>query len=68
MIRLPGFGHGGFFIRARRLEQGLSALLPAAGQKSLSLSPTGLSALPEGPDITVLRHRKRYVIPVSMAA
>jgi len=65
MVKVPGFEHGGFFIWARRLEQGLFASPLAPGQKSLSLSRTALSALLDGIDITVRRHRKRYCLPVA---
>ena len=69
MVKVLGFEHGGFFIWAKRLEQGLfaSPLVLAPGRKSLSLSRTELSALPEGLDITVLRHRKRYSAPMAAA-
>ncbi len=65
MIKVPGYDQGGFFIRARRLEQGLSASLPGQGQESPSLSPTGLTALPEGAGFTVRRRRKRHVLPLA---
>lgn len=69
MVKVLGFEHGGFFIWAKRLEQGLFASPPALapGRKSLPLSRTELSALLEGIDITVRRHRKRYVAPMEAA-
>ena len=67
MVKVLGFEHGGFFIWAKRLEQGLFASPRPAGRKSLSLSRTELSALLEGVDITVRRHRKRYAAPLAAA-
>ncbi len=64
MIKVLGYDQGGFFIWSKRLEQGLFASLPGQGQKSLELSPTELTALLEGMDITVRRRRKRYVLPL----
>ncbi len=60
MARVPGSGHGGYFIRARRLERGLSAAPPAGGGRSLPLSRTELSALLDGTGITVRRRRMRH--------
>ena len=62
MVKVLGFEHGGFFIWAKRLEQGLFASpgALASGRAALSLSRTELSALLEGIDITVRRRRKRY--------
>ncbi len=59
MVRTPGSGHGGCFIRARRLERGLSASPATPGRRSVPLSRTGLSALPAGTGITVRRRRMR---------
>ena len=65
MVKVLGFEHGGFFIWSKRLEQGLFASPRPAGGKSLSR--TELSALLEGIDITVRRHRKRYAAPLAAA-
>ena len=67
MVKVLGFEHGGFFIWSKRLEQGLFASPPALapGRAALSLSRTELSALLEGIDITVRRHRKRYAAPLA---
>ncbi len=59
MVRTPGSGHGGCFIRARRLERGLSASPATPGRRSVPLPRTGLSALPAGTGITVRRRRMR---------
>ena len=67
MVKVLGFEHGGFFIWSKRLEQGLFASPRPAGRKSVSLSRTELSALLEGIDITVRRHRKRYAVPLAAA-
>ena len=65
MVKVLGFEHGGFFIWAKRLEQGLFASPSAPGRAALSLSRTELSALLEGIDIAVRRRRKRYAAPVT---
>ena len=65
MVKVPGSGHGGHFIRARRLERGLSAAPPAGAGRSVSLSRTGLSALLDGIDITVRRRRMRHTVPAA---
>ena len=67
MVKVLGFEHGGFFIWSKRLEQGLFAASRPAGRTSLLLSRTELSALLEGIDITVRRHRKRYAVPLAAA-
>ena len=69
MVKVLGFEHGGFFIWAKRLEQGrfASPLALAPARAALSLSRTELSALLEGLDITVRRHRKRYAVPLAAA-
>ena len=69
MVKVLGFEYGGFFIWSKRLEQGLfaSPRVPVPGQVSVSLSRTELSALLEGIDVTILRHRKRYDGPVLAA-
>ena len=69
MVKVLGFEYGGFFIWSKRLEQGLFAPLPVPvpGRRSVSLSRTGLSALLEGIDVTVLRYRKRYGGPAVAA-
>ena len=69
MVKVLGFEHGGYFVWAKRLEQGLfaSPLALAPGRKSLSLSRTELSALLDGIDITVRRYRKRYSAPLAAA-
>jgi len=69
MVKVLGFEHGGFFIWAKRLEQGLfvSPLAWAPGRAALSLSRTELAALLEGIDITVRRRRKRYAVPLAAA-
>lgn len=65
MVKAFGFGHGGFFNQAKRQEQGLFASPRPAGHWSLLLSRTELAALLEGIDVTVRRHRKRYVAPLA---
>ena len=65
MVKVLGFEHGGFFIWAKRLEQGLFASPSAPGRAALSLSRTELSALLEGIDIAVRRRRKRYAAHVT---
>ena len=65
MVKVLGFEHGGFFIWAKRLEQGLFALPPDPVAGRRSLSRTELSALLEGIDVTVLRRRKRYEVPMA---
>jgi len=67
MVKVLGFEHGGFFIWAKRLEQGLFAPPRPAGRAALSLSPTELVALLDGIDITVWRRRKRYSAPMAAA-
>ena len=64
-VKVLGFEHGGFFIWAKRLEQGLFALPPGPAAGRRSLSRTELSALLEGIDVTVLRRRKRYEVPLA---
>ncbi len=59
MGRVPGSGYGGCFIRARRLERGLSASPATPGRRSVPLSRTGLPALPAGTGVTVRRRRMR---------
>lgn len=66
MVKVLGFEHGGYFVWAKRLERGLFASpQSSAGRGSLSLSRTELSALLDGIDITVRRHRRRYPVPVA---
>ena len=65
MVKVLGFEHGGFFIWSKRLEQGLFALPPDPSAGRRSLSRTELSALLEGIDVTVLRRRKRYAVPMA---
>ena len=65
MVKVLGFEYGGYFIWSKRLEQGLFAPLPVSGRRSVSLSRTELSALLEGIDVTVLRRRKRYQVPMA---
>ncbi len=50
MVKVLGSGHGGYLVRARRLERGLFASppAPAPGRRSLSLSRTGPAALLDG--------------------
>ena len=67
MVKVLGFEHGGFFIWAKRLEQGLFASPSVPGRAALSLSRTELSALLDGIDITVRRRRKRYSAPLAAA-
>ena len=67
MVKVLGFEHGGFFIWAKRLEQGLFASPSSAEQAALSLSRTELAALLEGFDIIVRHRRKRYAVPRAAA-
>ncbi len=59
IVKVVGFKHGRLFIWSKRLERGLLAPVPGRGHAALSLSKIELSALLEGIDITVRRHRKR---------
>lgn len=60
MLKVLAFDAGGYWIWAKRLEQGRFAALGARGGGSLALTRTALLALLEGTDIVVRRQRKRY--------
>ena len=60
LLKVLAFDAGGYWIWAKRLEQGQVAALGADRKGSLALTRTGLLALLEGTDIAVRRQRKRY--------
>ena len=60
MLKVLAFDAGGYWIWAKRLEQGRFAALGTRGGGPLALTRTALLALLEGTDIEVRRQRKRY--------
>ena len=60
MLKVLAFDAGGYWVWAKRLEQGRFAALGGCGDRPLALTRTGLLALLEGTDIVVRRQRKRY--------
>ena len=60
MLKVLAFDAGGYWVWAKRLEQGRFAALGGAVAAPLALTRTGLLALLEGTDIEVRRQRKRY--------
>lgn len=60
MLKVLAFDAGGYWVWAKRLEQGRFAALGGAAAGPLALTRTGLLALLEGADIEVRRQRKRY--------
>lgn len=60
MLKILAFDTGGYWIWAKRLEQGRFAAPGASASDKLALTRTALFALIEGTDIVVKRQRKRY--------
>ena len=60
MLKILAFDTGGYWIWAKRLEQGRFGAPGARGSDKLALTRTALLALIEGADIVVRRQRKRY--------
>ena len=60
MLKVLAFDAGGYWIWAKRLEQGRFAAPGERGDRPLALTRTALLALLEGTDIVVRRQRKRY--------
>ena len=60
MLKMLAFDAGGYWIWAKRLEQGRFAAPGGHVGRGLSLTHTGLVALLEGADIEVRRQRKRF--------
>ena len=60
MPKVLAFDAGGYWIRAKRLEQGRFAALGGSGGGALALTRIALLALLEGAGIVVRRQRKRY--------
>ena len=60
MLKILAFDTGGYWIWAKRLEQGRFAAPGVRGSDKLALTRTALLALIEGTDIVVKRQRKRY--------
>ncbi len=54
---------GGYCLWCKRLEVGRFANLSSNGMSKLSLSMTEFSALVEGLDVVITKHRKRYKKP-----
>ena len=61
-IKLLLWDRGGFWLCAKRLEQGTFAW-PDSERSSMSLSPTELSLLLDGIDLKGARRRKWYARP-----
>ena len=60
MLKILAFDTGGYWVWAKRLEQGRFAAPGACASDKLALTRTALLALIEGTDIVVKRQRKRY--------
>lgn len=60
MLKILGYEQGGFWIWAKRLEQGLFAPVVCDGV-SKALSRTEFLAFLDGVDVAVVRRRKRWV-------
>jgi len=59
-IKLLAFEGDGYCVWSKRLEQGQFAGFSADGTTKRALCHTEFLALPEGVDLVVKRHRKRY--------
>ena len=60
MLKILGFDGDGYWVYAKRLEQGQFAGRRGDRRDKVSLSRTALLALIDGADIVVKRQRKRY--------
>lgn len=65
-VKLLVWGHGGFWLICRRLEEGTFDW-PSAGEEArITMSSRELLALLEGLDLSTARWRKRYERPVAV--